>query len=42
MAETLRGDRIQFTTSAGSQDNSYFDENNIGFINVLYGRYEAI
>ncbi|BAU00962.1 hypothetical protein VIGAN_11010600 [Vigna angularis var. angularis] len=38
VAETLHGDGIQFTTSARSEVNSYFDENNLGFINVLYGR----
>lgn len=39
MAETLHEDSIQLTASAGSQVNSYFDDNDLGFINVLYGRY---
>ncbi|XP_027357563.1 nuclear pore complex protein GP210 isoform X2 [Abrus precatorius] len=38
MAETLHGDRIQFTASDESQVNDYFDENDLGFINILYGR----
>ncbi|KAL2335736.1 hypothetical protein Fmac_016949 [Flemingia macrophylla] len=38
VADTMRGESIQFTASAGSQVNDYFDENDIGFINVLYGR----
>ncbi|KAH1248383.1 Nuclear pore complex protein [Glycine max] len=38
VAETLHEDSIQLTASAGSQVNSYFDDNDLGFINVLYGR----
>ncbi|XP_029128898.1 nuclear pore complex protein GP210 isoform X2 [Cajanus cajan] len=37
VADTLHGESIN-TASAGSQVNDYFDENDIGFINVLYGR----
>lgn len=41
MAESLHGEKyeIQFAAPEESQDSGYLDENEIGFINVLYGRY---
>ncbi|MCI36994.1 nuclear pore membrane glycoprotein 210-like, partial [Trifolium medium] len=38
VAESLHGEKYG-TASEDSQVGGYFDENDIGFINVLYGRY---